>query len=507
MGNAYKWTPFALPRQIVGRSAEATLSYDGSGMRVATDLNNGNSNGSYRVVDLAGLFHLRTDAQGIPLERTYTVSAPSGAVVQILREPNPASQSSRMIHSDHLGSPDAITSNGALIERGKYEPYGERRDPSEIGRPLAQPNAADSTLGFTGQQPDDPFHLVNMRGRLYDPLTAHFISPDPILSPRLSEGLNAYSYVRNSPLSLTDPTGFDGNEIELPLDASSATTFDFDVEPDMLNGGPPINVVTNMGDGLDSIPVLPSSPAAPSSAAPLAYSVPPSEQTEVAPEVAPPSPPLELWPSAPAPIIAPVPAAATVTLPPEFPAQTGAPNILPGMCLGGVCDNGPPTMNLNTYSGPFERFHAQVMSQFDRDVKVTMFGINVALALATSGGSLVAEGAVEAGVAEGASVAAEEASTSEQTFRILNGVRRSKAAQQAGKSSMRAEVVGSGGKFIDVPINALRSPKASIDLSTSTGMSRWLNTLKQTMSGSEPPPILVQPGTVGTPIQSVTFTF
>jgi len=97
--------------------------------------------------------------------------------------------------------------------------------------------------------------------------------------------------------------------------------------------------------------------------------------------------------------------------------------------------------------------------------------------------------------------------SAEQTFEILDGVRRSKAVEMAGGSTIRAEVIGSGGRIVEVPLDALRSPKTVIDATTNSGLSRWLNTLRQTLGGSEPPPILVQPGARGTPIPQVTVEF
>ena len=51
--------------------------------------------------------------------------------------------------------------------------------------------------------------FVHMGGRVYDPRLGRFLSPDPIVSePPSGQGWNPYSYVGNSPLSRTDPTGY-----------------------------------------------------------------------------------------------------------------------------------------------------------------------------------------------------------------------------------------------------------------------------------------------------------
>jgi len=55
----------------------------------------------------------------------------------------------------------------------------------------------------------DLMGLVNMNGRVYDPVSSCFLSPDPFVqSPNNLQNLNRYSYVLNNPLSFTDPSGF-----------------------------------------------------------------------------------------------------------------------------------------------------------------------------------------------------------------------------------------------------------------------------------------------------------
>ena len=48
-----------------------------------------------------------------------------------------------------------------------------------------------------------------MNGRLYDPELGRMLSPDPYVQvPEYSQNFNRGSYVLNTPLNLTDPTGF-----------------------------------------------------------------------------------------------------------------------------------------------------------------------------------------------------------------------------------------------------------------------------------------------------------
>ncbi|HVZ30986.1 MAG TPA: hypothetical protein VG963_01085 [Polyangiaceae bacterium] len=37
--------------------------------------------------------------------------------------------------------------------------------------------------------------LINMHGRIYDPMLAEFLTPDPLMSNPSGHGINAFSYV------------------------------------------------------------------------------------------------------------------------------------------------------------------------------------------------------------------------------------------------------------------------------------------------------------------------
>jgi len=52
------------------------------------------------------------------------------------------------------------------------------------------------------------FGIINMNGRLYDPNTASFFSPDPyVQAPDNTQNFNRYAYCLNNPLMYTDPDG------------------------------------------------------------------------------------------------------------------------------------------------------------------------------------------------------------------------------------------------------------------------------------------------------------
>jgi RHS repeat-associated protein len=82
-------------------------------------------------------------------------------------------------------------------------------DPSNPASGAAQTVVAGIRRGFTGHEHDDELGLINMQGRIYDPSSASFMSPDPVVShPGLAHTFHPYSYVINNPANLVDPTGF-----------------------------------------------------------------------------------------------------------------------------------------------------------------------------------------------------------------------------------------------------------------------------------------------------------
>ncbi len=55
----------------------------------------------------------------------------------------------------------------------------------------------------------DAFSLINMNGRVYDPVIGYFTTPDPLIKiPMYSQDFNPYTYTHNNPLSFIDPSGY-----------------------------------------------------------------------------------------------------------------------------------------------------------------------------------------------------------------------------------------------------------------------------------------------------------
>ncbi len=64
--------------------------------------------------------------------------------------------------------------------------------------------------GFTGHEHYADLKIINMNGRLYDPVIARFFSPDNFVqAPECTQSYNRYSYCLNNPLQWVDPSGED----------------------------------------------------------------------------------------------------------------------------------------------------------------------------------------------------------------------------------------------------------------------------------------------------------
>ncbi len=70
-------------------------------------------------------------------------------------------------------------------------------------------NLESLNRGYTGHEHLDMFNIINMNGRVYDPLTAMFFSPDPFIQAGGDwKNYNRYSYCMNNPTRYTDPSGY-----------------------------------------------------------------------------------------------------------------------------------------------------------------------------------------------------------------------------------------------------------------------------------------------------------
>lgn len=109
---------------------------------------------------------------------------------------------------DHLGSITGFTGdNGVLLEEMSFDAWGQRRNADWTA--MATLFKGSHERGFTNHEHYDLFSLIDMNGRVYDPVLGRFLSPDPFIQDMTDlQALNRYSYCSNNPLSYTDPSGY-----------------------------------------------------------------------------------------------------------------------------------------------------------------------------------------------------------------------------------------------------------------------------------------------------------
>jgi RHS repeat-associated protein len=122
------------------------------------------------------------------------------------------------VQTDYLGSILALTNeSGSITQRFSYDAWGRPRNPND----WTDYTVADHWLkrGFTGHEHLDAFGLINMNGRLYDPMLGRMLSPDNFAT-NTTQGLNRYSYALNNPLKFVDPSGQFGVEVGIAIAAT-----------------------------------------------------------------------------------------------------------------------------------------------------------------------------------------------------------------------------------------------------------------------------------------------
>ncbi|MBU2554266.1 MAG: hypothetical protein KKF98_07370 [Bacteroidetes bacterium] len=151
-------------------------------------------------------YEIETDAAGHQRHLHYLSGGDGLFAIYTLDEKG--DEAMYYIHKDYQGSFEAITNHkGTPVEKLSYDPWGRRRNPTN----WTFTNVPEIYLfdrGYTGHEHLDQFGLINMNGRMYDPMLGRFLSPDNyVQAPDYTQNFNRYSYVLNNPLKYTDPSG------------------------------------------------------------------------------------------------------------------------------------------------------------------------------------------------------------------------------------------------------------------------------------------------------------
>jgi RHS repeat-associated protein len=220
-GRTVEYTHANLPSTMTWSHGDRTteFAYDANGTRILKrDDNHG-------LISIGGLYERRAPAaSGQEIHNIHNVYVDGRVVAQVNRIQDVAggpvlNAGTFYLHGDLLGSTSLVTNRagrpagepeGSLREQF-YDPFGRRMSAEYRYLADGDHDGSIARFGFTGQEHDDEFGLINMGGRIYDPEARRFLTPDPVVAePMSSQAHNRYAYVRNNPTTMTDPTGFEG---------------------------------------------------------------------------------------------------------------------------------------------------------------------------------------------------------------------------------------------------------------------------------------------------------
>jgi len=97
---------------------------------------------------------------------------------------------------------------GTVVAEQNFDAWGRNRNPANWTYSSVPAKPDWLYRGFTGHEHLAQFALINMNGRMYDPVTCRMLSPDNYVPlPWNTQGYNKYGYANNNPLIYTDPDG------------------------------------------------------------------------------------------------------------------------------------------------------------------------------------------------------------------------------------------------------------------------------------------------------------
>jgi RHS repeat-associated protein len=175
---------------LPGTGGTLTFKYDAFGRRVQKAFTQGSTTTTTNYLYDVNNAVVDVDQNGNALAR-YAATQNGDEPLAELR-----SATTSYYSQDGLGSVTSLTTSaGALANAYTYDSFGKS---------TASSGAIVNRFEYTGRELDPETGLYFYRARYFDPNAGRFLSEDPIA---FRGGIDFYSYVRNNPVNLLDPTG------------------------------------------------------------------------------------------------------------------------------------------------------------------------------------------------------------------------------------------------------------------------------------------------------------
>ncbi|MES2780088.1 MAG: FG-GAP-like repeat-containing protein [Bacteroidota bacterium] len=197
------YTPFNKAEAITEGDYELNIQYGPDEQRIKSNLKLlGNTQYERTYI---GNYEVQV-ANGLRTEIIY-ISSPSGLCAMYIAQSNQTSM--YYTYTDHLGSIVAVTDgNRNIIAEQSFDAWGRIRNATDWSYSNISSLPSWLYRGYTGHEHLPEFSLINMNGRLYDPVLGVMISPDNYAQdPEYTQSYNRYAYCWNNPLKYTDPSG------------------------------------------------------------------------------------------------------------------------------------------------------------------------------------------------------------------------------------------------------------------------------------------------------------
>ena len=199
------YTEFDKVSQIIQDSKNLSYTYGYDHQRIFMEEHSG---ANVRTKRYVGNCEYVTETSGNTTTQKWLtyLTGPTGVYAVVVTENNV--NTIHYILKDNLGSWTTITnSSGTEEQRLSYDAWGNLRNPNTWTGDYSGTPMFDR--GYTGHEHLYNFGLINMNGRMYDPVMSSFLSVDQyVQSPSNSQNFNRYAYCLNNPLRYVDPSGW-----------------------------------------------------------------------------------------------------------------------------------------------------------------------------------------------------------------------------------------------------------------------------------------------------------
>jgi len=202
------YTPFNSPASIIEGANELHLMYGTDQQRRKTQLLD---NGALKSTKyFLGNYEKIVDAVTNDITEIHYIAGGNGlTAIYVIKN---GVGELNYTYTNQLGSIVTLTDDiGNIVAEQSFDAWGRYRDPQTWQ--LTSTSGISSTYswltrGYTRHEHLPEFGLINMNGRVYDPVLARMLSVDNfVAAPFSTQAYNRYSYVFNNPLKFVDPNG------------------------------------------------------------------------------------------------------------------------------------------------------------------------------------------------------------------------------------------------------------------------------------------------------------